>query len=158
MADAAIWHRTILFFLVVGLILSVYAAVETYDPALRSTCTISPYWSCAKVDSSNYTQVGPIPDWSIGVGGYLAMLAIDIPLMRSYDGRLLQGLLVLSALGIVMSVYFAYVELVLIDAFCPVCLSTYFANIGVFVPALVLLRKRSAPVDDGPEAEGRAPE
>jgi len=156
-------HAALLLMIIAGLGLAVFATLETYIPALQSACSVSPFFSCAKVDSSGQTSTLGIPDWSVGVGGFLLLLALDLPLYRTWRRDLLTGVVLVSFLGLVASAYFAYVELAIIHALCPVCFSTYVADGLVFVLALWLFlagRGGDRPVRDSgdpPEKPEPAP-
>ncbi|MCI4334807.1 MAG: vitamin K epoxide reductase family protein [Thermoplasmata archaeon] len=142
MVDARILHRLLLVCLLAGIGFSAFAAFEVLDPALQSSCSVSAFFSCGAVDKSGRTSIGPVPDWSIGLAGFVLMLAVDVPLLRSYDPRLLFGLLGLAALGLAIAGYLAYVELYLIHALCPICLGAYLSDLAVLLLALVLVRLR----------------
>ena len=131
-------HALIPVALFAGLLLSGYAAYETTHPAAQGACSFSSYFSCAKVDTSAHTTTLGIPDYVFGIVGFLGLIALDVPLYRTWERRWLQGLLALSFLGIVVSVYLLAIETFVIGAICPVCLSTYFANGIAFVAALAL--------------------
>ncbi|HEV2449124.1 MAG TPA: vitamin K epoxide reductase family protein [Thermoplasmata archaeon] len=150
MVDARLLHRLLLVCIVVGIGFSSYAAFEVLDPTLQKSCSISPFLSCGAVDQSGHTSIGPVPDWSIGLLGFLLLLALDLPLLRTFDRRLLYGVVGFSALGLGVAGYLAYVELDIIHALCPICLGAYLSDLAVFVVALVLLRlRRSASGHDG---------
>jgi uncharacterized membrane protein len=152
--DARILHRLVLLFLLLGLGLSTYAAVEVvYHPA-QSVCSFNSYVSCSRVTQSGHTTLGPVPDWAVGVGGFVLLLAIDLPLLRSFDGRLLLLLLLVALVGIGVSAYFAYVELGVIHALCPVCLGAYLADGAVLILAFALVRLRLAKGTPGPPGAG----
>jgi uncharacterized membrane protein len=131
-------HAALLLVIVAGLGLAIFATLESSIPELQNVCSISPFFSCSKVDSSGHTSVGPIPDWTVGVGGFLLLLALDVPLYRTWRRDLLLSVVVVSALGLVAAAYFGYVELDVIHALCPVCFSTYVADAIVFLLALWL--------------------
>jgi uncharacterized membrane protein len=131
-------HAIVLLAAVGGLALSVFAAYETTHPAAEAVCNINSYFSCAAVDQSAHSSTFGIPDYAFGIGGFIALLAVDIPLYRSWERSWLLGLATLSVAGVVVSVYFAYVEVAIIQAFCPVCLSAYLANAIVLAGALAL--------------------
>lgn len=133
-------HALVLLAIVAGLGFSVYAAYETLNPVLQRSCSFNSYFSCSKIDTSGHTTTLGIEDYVWGIAGFVVMLALDIPLIRSWNRRLLEGLTVLSALGAALSVYFAYVELVVIQGVCVVCLGAYLANVVVLVFLLVLVR------------------
>lgn len=133
-------HALVLLALVAGLGLSVYAGYETVNPALQGSCSFTAYFSCAKIDTSGHTTTFGVEDYVWGIAGFVVMLALDIPLYRSWDRRLLEGLTVLSGLGAALSVYFAYVELAVIQGVCVICLGAYLANVVVLAFLLVLVR------------------
>jgi uncharacterized membrane protein len=149
-------HAALLLFVVAGLGLAVFASLETYIPALQSACSVSVFFSCSKVDQSGHTSIGLVPDWAIGVSGFLVLLGLDVPLYRTWRRDLLKGVVVVSALGLVVSAYLAYVELAIIHALCPVCFSTYVADGLVFALSAWLLWS-SGRSDDEEDAESEAP-
>lgn len=151
MANAQTLNRLLLVFLAAGLLLSIWAGLETTYPGLQSSCSVSSYVSCAKIDASAYTHTGPFPDWSIGVGGFLLLLGLYVLYARTYGLRYLQAILGLSLLGVGFLVYFAYVEVVLIGGICPVCTGAYLCGLGGFGTALSLVRLRSRPDEDEEE-------
>ena len=136
-------HAILPLAIVAGLALSIFAAVESVDPALQGICSVNSFISCHKVDASNFTTTFGIPDYLIGIGGFVVMFALDVQVYRVGRGRWLDALTLFSALGLVFSVYFGYLELVKIGALCLVCFSSYFANVAVFVTAALLRRPSS---------------
>ena len=158
--DARVLHRLLLVEILAGLAFSAYAAFEVLNPALQGTCSVNGYLSCGKVDQSGWTNLGPAPDWAVGVGGFLLQLAIDIPLLRSYDSRLLHLLLIVGVAGLVVAAGLAYIELAIIQALCPICLGAYLAEAAVvgLALALVRLRRANAPTEtDAPVAPAGSP-
>ncbi len=153
-------HAIILLAVVVGLGLAVFALAESVDPALQGACSVNAFFSCHAVDTSGHTTTLGVQDYDWGIGGFLVLLAIDVPLYRSWRPPFLAALGGVSAIGVGLSAYLAYVELVQIDALCPVCLSCYIANVVVLASALALLvkaRSSGADAEEAPAA-GRAGE
>ena len=132
-------HQLVLIGLIAGLAFSLFAGYETLNPAAEGVCSLNSYVSCAKIDLSGQTTTLGIADWIWGVGGFVVMLAIDIPLYRTWKSSLLDLLLVISGLGLLLSIYFAYLELVVIQGLCVICLGAYLSNVVAFV-SLVYLR------------------
>ncbi len=151
MVQAAVLHRLLLLLILIGIVASVYATFEVLDPGLQGTCSVNSYVSCQAVDQSGHDTVGPIPDWSIGLGGFIVLLALDIPLFRTYDPRFLYAIFFLSLAGIGFALYFAYMEIVVINAICPVCTTAHLANVGVFLTTwkLISLRKSTEEEEGG---------
>ncbi|HEV2317920.1 MAG TPA: vitamin K epoxide reductase family protein [Thermoplasmata archaeon] len=140
--DARVLHRLLLLSLIVGLAFSSFATFETYYAPLRTSCTINAFFSCGAVDQSSHTTIGPVPDWAIGLGGFVAMLALDVPLIRSYDPRYLYGVLVLATVGLALAIGLGILEVTVIHALCPICLGAYLSDAGAFGVALGLVRMR----------------
>ncbi|MCI4363115.1 MAG: vitamin K epoxide reductase family protein [Thermoplasmata archaeon] len=147
MVDARLLHRLLLVSILAGIGFSLYATAEVLDPALQSSCSVSAFFSCGAVDQSGHTSIGPLPDWSIGLGGFLVLLALDLPLLATFDARLLGAVLLLSGVGLGVSLYLGYVELDIIHALCPICLGAYLSNASILLLALLLTRLRLARVE-----------
>jgi len=145
-------HAALLIVIIAGLGLAGFAAFESVYPPAQGFCSVNSYISCAKVVSSNHTTIGPVPDYAIGIAGFLLLLVVDIPLYLTWRPDLLKALVGLSALGVAVSVYFAYVELAIIQALCLVCFSTYLANGAVLALSLYLLRTSSS---EAPDADAK---
>ena len=133
-------HALVLLGIIAGLGLSIYAGYETVNPALQGSCSFTSYFSCAKIATSGHTTTLGIEDYVWGIAGFVVMLALDIPLYRTWNRRLLEGLTLLSGLGAALSVYFAYLELFVIQGVCVICLGAYLANVVVLVFLVILVR------------------
>ncbi len=125
----------------IGLIISFFAVLEYYEASLRSLCTISQFFSCATVDQSGKTSTLGIPDYLIGVGGFIAILVVagiaeSRPRVRVWPYLLL----LLTTLGVAFSAYFLYVQLVEIGAFCVVCASAEAFGVLAWIGSILLVR------------------
>ena len=141
MADPSVLKRLLVVCILAGLALSVYAALETMIPSLQGSCTVNSYVTCGKVAQSPYSYIGPIPVWTLGVGGFLLLLALTVLYLRTGEARWLGWLWGLAGLGLASSVVLLLVEVALINAICPVCVASYVAELAVF---LVVSRLRLA--------------
>lgn len=100
-----------------GLAIAIYLTVvriQGHSPA----CVIG--GSCATVQSSRYATLAGIPVPVLGLVGYVALLASVI--LTGVRGRLL-GLLA-GIVGMGFSWWLTYVELGIIDAICPWCVTS----------------------------------
>ena len=147
--DARTLHALLPVAIAIGLAFSAYAAYESNTPSAQGSCTVNGFISCQKVDQSGFTTTLGIPDYWIGIGGFLALLAVDVPLLRTYKPVFLNVLVGLSVLGLLASIYFGYVELVQIQAFCLVCFGAYLSNVAVLGIALGLVRARRTDATSG---------
>ena len=137
-------HAILPLAIILGLGLSIFAAVETLVPSAQQACSVSFFLSCRRVSLSGHTTTLGTPDWIWGVGGFAALLGLDVEVYRKGRSRWLDALTVVSGLGLALSVYLLYVELAIIQAVCLVCFGTYVANLIVLVSA-VLLRRQPHP-------------
>jgi uncharacterized membrane protein len=96
-----------------------------------------PINGCNEVANSPYAHIYNLPVGYFGVVFYLymfglaALLAFD-PLSRG----LRFGVLAYSALGVCFSIYFAYLQIAFIHAFCIYCLVSAVTTVLLFVAAL----------------------
>ncbi|HZY93022.1 MAG TPA: vitamin K epoxide reductase family protein [Thermoplasmata archaeon] len=138
--DARTLHALLPVAIIIGLGLSIFAGYETTHPAAEGACSFNGFVSCAKVDQSAHSSTFGVPDYWAGIAGFLVLLAVDVPLLRTYKPVWLYLVLGLSSLGLIAAVYFAYVELVVIGALCIICTGAYLSNVVVFAAALALYR------------------
>ncbi|HEY6238413.1 MAG TPA: vitamin K epoxide reductase family protein [Thermoplasmata archaeon] len=149
-------HAVILLAIVAGLGFALFAAYETVFPAAEGFCSVSPFFSCAAVDQSSHTTTLGVQDWAWGIAGFALLLALDVPLYRTWKRSWLVALTLASLAGALFSVYLAYVELGIIGALCPVCLGAYLCNAVVLGFALVLVRKARGSKDRAPPTDAEA--
>jgi uncharacterized membrane protein len=150
-------HAILPLAIVAGLAFSLFAAAESVDPALRGICSVSAFISCTKVDQSAYTKTLGIPDFAIGIAGFVVLFALDVQVYRLGRGRWLDALTGLSALGLVLSGYWGYLELGKIDALCIICFGAYLSNLATLAIALLLRRPSSGSgrsARPAPDSEG----
>ncbi|MCI4350384.1 MAG: vitamin K epoxide reductase family protein [Thermoplasmata archaeon] len=134
-------HQIILAAVLAGLGLSLYAGYETVNAAAANSCSFSPVFSCGTVLNSGKTHTLGIPDWVLGTTGFVALLAVDVPLFRTWDRRWLIVLLGLAGIGLLFAAYLATIEVFQIGALCPVCFGTYVADAIVLGAAWSLFRR-----------------
>lgn len=142
----------------IGLIVSIFAALEFYEASLRSLCTYSSFFSCSAVDTSGRTSTLGIPDYLWGVGGFLVILIVaGISESRPTEPRWTYLLLLITTFGVAFSVYFLYVQLALIGALCVVCMTADAFGWMAWVGAIALVRTaRSAPPPSRRKADRKA--
>lgn len=110
----------------VGIILSIFSALESVYVGLTQVCSFNAFFSCAAVAHSNYTTFLYLPDWLWGLGGFVVIIVVAALAERyPFDPRWAYALVVLTVLAAGFSLYFLYVELALIGAFCIICSSSY---------------------------------
>lgn len=134
--------RLALAFALVGLGASVAASYVHYrllaDPLYTSFCDVSSTMSCTQVYQSRFSTFQGIPVavfgalWFVGA----ALLAIAAMVARPSVRESIPGyLLALSTLALAVSLYLAYASIFILKTYCPMCLLTDAAVIGLFVVA-----------------------
>lgn len=138
----------------IGLIVSIFAALEFYEASLRGLCSFSGFFSCSTVDTSGKTTTLGIPDYLWGVGGFvLILLVAGFAESRSRDRRWPWLLVAVTSGGVAVTLYFLYVQLALIGAFCVVCASAYVFGWVAWVGAIALARSTGQEEEDEEEAD-----
>jgi uncharacterized membrane protein len=119
----------------VGISIAFYNACAIYnDSALWCPAPID---GCNEVASSPYAHIFNLPVGYFGVIYYLymfglaALLAFD-PLSRG----LRYAALVYAALGVCFSIYFMYLQIAFIQAFCIYCLASAVTTLLLFIAAI----------------------
>ena len=123
---------------VVGILVSAYMTIYKLTDN-QSMCLGN--GGCSVVNSSIYSEVYGIPVAVIGIGGYGVILAILLLQGRSQflqdNGVLLAFGLTLA--GFIFTLYLIYVELALIHALCPFCITSQITITILFILAVTRL-------------------
>ena len=126
---------------VLGLLVSVYMTV--YKVTSNDNMCIGS-GACKAVNDSRYSVLNGVPVAVIGVAGYVALLAIL--LLERRPGFIKQNatmiFFALSLLGFLFTVYLVFVEIVLIKAFCPFCVTSQVAMTLIFILSVIRLIKQ----------------
>jgi uncharacterized membrane protein len=133
-------HAVILLGIIAGLAFATFSWYESTHPGAEGVCSVNAFVSCAKIDQSGQTTTFGIQDYDIGIAGFLLMLALDIPLYRTWHRTWLYALTIVSMGGALVSVYLAYVELAVIRGLCLICTGAYLSNVVVLAFLLYLVR------------------
>jgi uncharacterized membrane protein len=125
-----------------GLIAAIYSALELYYSSLTKVCSINSKISCGAVLASGKTTTLGVSDAFWGIGGFLAILVLAILLDRNRkDERLAYLLFAVTTAGVLLALYFLYIEVAVIGALCPVCVSAYFFGGLAWIGAMGLARR-----------------
>jgi uncharacterized membrane protein len=121
---------------VIGLLVSVYMTI--YKITSNDNMCIGSK-DCSVVNASRYSEVYNVPVAVIGVAGYAAILAVL--LLERKAGFLQQnGSMVffgLSLTGFLFTLYLIFVEVALIKAYCPFCITSQVAMTLIFFLSVI---------------------
>jgi uncharacterized membrane protein len=131
-----------ILFTVIGLLVSIYMTIFKITNN-ESMCIGS--HGCSVVNSSRYSEVNGIPVAVIGVVGYLAILAALLleqrPSFFQQNGTLL--FFGLSLTGFLFTLYLIFVEVALIKAYCPFCITSQIVMTLIFIISVIRLVRQS---------------
>ena len=133
-------YRATLALVIVGLLVSVYMTIYKVT-SNDSMCLGS--GDCSTVNASIYSEVNGIPVAAIGVLGYLAILAVLLFENRNSFFRQNGTLLIfgMALTGFIFTVWLIYVEVALLKAICPFCVTSQIAMTLIFIMAVIRLIK-----------------
>lgn len=126
---------------VIGLLVSIYMTIYKITDN-EGMCLGS--GDCAAVNASRFSEVNGIPVAVIGMVGYAAILAVHVLEKRSMffekNGTLL--IFGMGLTGFLFNVWLIYVEIALIKAFCPFCVTSQIAMTLIFIIAVIRLLRQ----------------
>ncbi len=123
---------------VLGLLVAVYMTIYKFTNN-ESMCIGSS--GCSEVNSSRYSEINGIPVAVLGVLGYAAILALlfleQRPGIFQQNGTMM--FFGVSLLGFLFTLYLIYVEVALIKAYCPFCLTSQAVMTIIFIISVIRL-------------------
>lgn len=135
-------YRASVALVVIGLLVSIYMTIYKIS-GNEGMCLGS--GDCSTVNASRFSEVNGIPVAVIGIIGYVAILAVHLFENRNAFFRQNATLLIfgMSLTGFLFTVWLVYVELALLNAICPFCVTSQVAMTLIFIVAIVRLIKQS---------------
>jgi uncharacterized membrane protein len=126
---------------IIGLFVAIYMTI--YKVTSNDSMCIGSK-DCAVVNASRYSEINGIPVAVLGVLGYSAILALF--LLERKSGFFNQnGTMILFGLtltGFLFTAYLVFVEIALIKAFCPFCITSQVAMTLLFILSVIRLIKQ----------------
>jgi uncharacterized membrane protein len=123
---------------IIGLLVSIYMTIYKIT-SNDSMCIGS--GDCKTVNASRYAEVYGIPVAVLGVAGYSAILAVLLlerkPGFFQQNGTLL--FFGLSLTGFLFTLYLIFVEVALIRAYCPFCITSQTVMTIIFIISVIRL-------------------
>ena len=133
-------YRAALALVIVGLLVSIYMTIYKVT-SNDSMCLGS--GDCSTVNASRYSEVNGIPVAAIGLLGYVAILGVLVFENRNSFFRQNGTLLVfgMALTGFIFTIWLIYVELALLKAICPFCVTSQVAMTIIFIISVIRLIK-----------------
>jgi len=126
---------------VLGLLVSIYMTI--YKLTNNDSMCLG-LGGCSIVNASGYSEVYGIPVAAVGVLGYLSILAVFFlernPGFFQTNGSMLQFALTLT--GFLFTVWLIFVEVALLKAYCPFCITSQVAMTTIFILTVIRVIKQ----------------
>jgi len=137
-------YRVSIALVVLGLLVSIYMVIYKVT-SNNAMCLGS--GDCSTVNASRYSEVNGIPVAVFGVIGYAAILATLLMEMRTAFFRNNSTLLIfgMALTGFLFTIWLIYVEIILIKALCPFCITSQIAMTIIFILAVLRLIRQPQP-------------
>ncbi len=131
-------YRTSVALAVLGLLVSIYMTVYKIT-SNDSMCLGS--GDCSTVNASKYSEVNNIPVAVLGVIGYAAILAVHFFENRNRFFKQNSTLMIfgMALTGFIFTIWLIYVEIALLKALCPFCITSQAAMTIIFIIAIIRL-------------------
>jgi uncharacterized membrane protein len=134
--------RAMLPLALLGIAVAIYDSYAIYNG--QALWCPPPINGCNEVASSPYARIFDLPVGYFGVVYYLYMFCLAALLAFDPFSRALRFAgIVYSALGVCFSIYFMYLQINFIHAFCIYCLVSAVTTLLLFLAALSQLRAPS---------------
>jgi uncharacterized membrane protein len=123
---------------ILGLAVSIYMTIYKVT-SNNAMCLGS--GDCSTVNASRYSEVNGIPVAIIGAIGYLAILATHYFENRNNFFKQNSALMIfgMALTGFIFTVWLIYVEVALLKALCPFCVTSQVAMTLIFIIAVIRL-------------------
>lgn len=131
-------YRASIALVIIGFAVSIYMTIYKIS-GNDGMCLGS--GDCSTVNASRFSEVNGIPVAVFGIIGYAAILFVHIFETRNEFFRKNGTLLIfgMALTGFLFTLWLVYVELALLNAICPFCVTSQVAMTIIFIIAVVRL-------------------
>ena len=131
-------YRASVALVIVGLLVSIYMTI--YKATSNDSMCLGS-GDCSTVNASSYSEVNGIPVAVFGVFGYLAILVVLYFENRNRFFKQNSTLMIfgMALTGFLFTLWLIYVEVVLLKALCPFCVTSQTAMTIIFMIAVMRL-------------------
>ena len=129
--------NTLLALSAVGFANSIYLTIKHHS---HSAINCSILEECSAVTTSSYSTILDIPVAVLGVAFYALVFAIIFLFIKTGHRKYLLLLLVISGIGFLMSVWFIYVQIFILEALCFYCFISAGISTTLFILSIILMR------------------
>jgi len=135
------FYRSSIGLVALGLLVSIYMTV--YKLTDNSSMCVGNH-GCDIVNHSRYADVNGVPVAAIGIVGYTAILTALLlePRTRFFGRNGTMLVFGMALTGFLFTVWLIYVEISLIKALCPFCITSQISMTIIFILAIIRLLRQ----------------
>lgn len=136
-------YRASLALVIVGLLVSIYMTIYKFTNN-DGMCLGS--GDCSTVNASRFSEMNGIPVAVFGVVGYTAILIVHLFENRNAFFKQNATLFIfgMSLTGFIFTLWLVYVEVALLKAYCPFCITSQVAMTVIFILAVIRLSRNQS--------------
>lgn len=102
---------------------------------------------CSVVTSSSYSLIGGVFPMALGgLGYYLLVFILSVLAFQLQTKPLWQGLVLVSAVGVLASIYLTYIQAFVLEAYCIYCLFSAGFSVAIFIISVIGLKLKNLSV------------
>jgi uncharacterized membrane protein len=129
---------TILILSIVGISDATYLTIKRFT---HDSVNCSIFEGCDFVTTSIYSTILGIPVAVLGMVFYISIFVLSILYLRSKNRKILMSLLSLSGVGFLMSMWFVYTQLFILESICSYCMISATLSTTIFILSLIAMIK-----------------
>lgn len=128
-----------------GAAVAAYQTYEWYVAFSSPFCDLNSYFSCSTVGKSAFAAVGDVPTATIGLAGFLILLALSVAAFRGVERigpwSVTTWILLFAAVGALLGLGLTLIEIFIIGAVCILCAAGFALDLGILATAVNLRRR-----------------
>jgi uncharacterized membrane protein len=138
--------KILIFFAIIGLLVSLYMTWLHFKPAGKSFCSLNEQFDCDAVNKSVYAEIYGVPVSLIGAVGYALFVFFGVLFVTGYDwsrvyrrlrAKHLNMLIITMAVaGFLFSLYLSYVQEFVLRTWCIMCIASFAIIVIILVLAI----------------------
>ena len=139
--DKKLYWASIVF-TVIGLAVSIYTTIEKLTNHSRMCLGNG---NCQTVLSSSYAEIRGFPVSGVGIIGYVAILValiLEVKGGRFFKENATLAIFGMTLIGFLFTLYLIYLEIFVIKALCPFCVTSQVSMTILFVISLIRFIKQ----------------
>jgi len=133
--------KIIFLFLVLAVIGFADSAYLTAEHISGDVPPCSVVNGCEQVLTSEYATLGNVPVSAFGAVYYVVLIVLMVAFLDTGRRLALHGAAWLTTGGFLASVYFLYLQVFVIHAFCQFCLLSALTSLGLFILGVIIMRR-----------------